>query len=520
MPTQQSSQDARAQTRQPLDTRSIVLFYLVVGLGAVLWKEEWRAVALQWWWASLTIVLLLLVFLFLPYTRRWLQKTGTPGRAALLVFVVMPSLLALVSLFVFLLPRYQFYVLRSLYLVVVILFPGVMFYLFIANRKTSLLNEFVANLDRLGLVATQRTGTQSSYRESQSVAVLSGRRRFESYRRKFEAIYGTVPLEMWLRALEGTDSDSGSADSPPGASAPPRIEKVLTVETTIPVAIATLLIALGWLLTLPLMRLQSSMPAWIEALTPVDSPVQFAFLGAYFFSLQMLFRRYVLRDLRPSAYVAISMRIILAVIGTWVVTGAPGVMGLKASPSTFLVVGFTIGVFPPVVWQFVESAFKKITGAGFLLPSLRSQLPISDLDGLTVWHEARLEEEGIENIPNMATADVVELMVQTRLPPDRIIDWVDQAILYTNLGPEEGKDARSSPRRRLRAHGIRTASSLQVAYQNSAPGPDREAFESILSPPVGDGDRSPMRALAETLATNPNSELVRAWKGLAEKRAL
>jgi hypothetical protein len=170
-----------------------------------------------------------------------------------------------------------------------------------------------------------------------------------------------------------------------------------------------------------------------------------------------------------------------------------------------------------VVWQFVQSAFKRITGAGFFLPSLRSQLPISDLDGLTVWHEARLEEEGIENIPNMATADIVELMVQTRLPAEQIIDWVDQAILYTNLGPAQEKDA-GSARQKLRAQGVRTASSLQVSYEKCAPGSDREAFEKVLSSTDGSAVRSPMRSLVDTVTTNSNLGLIRAWKGLTDRR--
>jgi hypothetical protein len=49
---------------------------------------------------------------------------------------------------------------------------------------------------------------------------------------------------------------------------------------------------------------------------------------------------------------------------------------------------------------------------------MMSRLPLSDLDGLTVWHEARLEEEDIENIPNMANADLVELLLNTRLSPE------------------------------------------------------------------------------------------------------
>jgi hypothetical protein len=89
------------------------------------------------------------------------------------------------------------------------------------------------------------------------------------------------------------------------------------------------------------------------------------------------------------------------------------------------------------------------------LPSLTTQLALSDLDGLTVWHEARLQEEAIETIPNMVMADVVDLMLYTRLPPDRIIDWVDQAILYTHLGPmPEDDPANNVLGRPLRAHGI------------------------------------------------------------------
>src|SRR6185369_5809264 len=60
-------------------------------------------------------------------------------------------------------------------------------------------------------------------------------------------------------------------------------------------------------------------PKWLGAFTPESTPVHFAFLGAYFFCLQMLFRRYVRRDLRASAYVAVALRIILAIIGIWVV---------------------------------------------------------------------------------------------------------------------------------------------------------------------------------------------------------
>jgi hypothetical protein len=162
-----------------------------------------------------------------------------------------------------------------------------------------------------------------------------------------------------------------------------------------------------------------------------------------------------------------------------------------------------------VAWQIVQAAVKRFTGAALLLPSLQAQLPISDLDGLTVWHEARLEEEDVENIPNMATVDLVDLMIDTRFPAERIIDWVDQAILYTHLGPEKPQANQPTRREILRAHGIRTASGLVEAFHRSKQSPER-GFEKILD---AEG-RSPMRSLIDALGTNPNLKLVQVWRGI------
>jgi uncharacterized membrane protein len=281
-------------------------------------------------------------------------------------------------------------------------------------------------------------------------------------------------------------------------------------ETPFPVVLAIVLIAVGWLFTFPLVDtdrdLIDQLPLSIDP--EKKRAVQFAFLGAYFFSLQMLFRRYVRRDLRTTAYVAVSVRIILAFIGTWVVVEAVKELEPNTTENALSVLGFSIGVFPRVAWQVLLAATKKFSGAAKAVPSLETKLPISDLDGLTVWHETRLEEEDIENIPNMATADIVELMVNTRFPPDRIVDWVDQAILYTYLGPELKEDTDESPRRKLRLHGIRTAHSLVKAYEESRTRGDQAELERLL-----DGTaRSPIRSLVDTVATNPNLELIRTWR--------
>jgi hypothetical protein len=239
----------------------------------------------------------------------------------------------------------------------------------------------------------------------------------------------------------------------------------------------------------------------------------------------MLFRRYLRRDLHPGAYTSVTLRIILAVIGTWVAVevlyplSQANVAATQTSPApdslayqSLLYVGFAIGVFPSVVWQMLATTGKRF-GAFLRLPSMRNELPLSDLDGLTIWHEARFEEEDIENIPNLATADVVELLLHTRIPPDRIVDWLDQAILYTALGAELPK----SPKRAvLRAQGIRNAVGLMEAYRKSILRDDTDAFEKLLP---GSG-RSVIRTLVDTVDTNPNLRLVEAWRGMPKRSQL
>jgi hypothetical protein len=46
---------------------------------------------------------------------------------------------------------------------------------------------------------------------------------------------------------------------------------------------------------------------------------------------------------------------------------------------------------------------------------MTARFPLSDLDGLTVWDQARLLEEGIEDVHALATANLVDLLLGTRV---------------------------------------------------------------------------------------------------------
>lgn len=150
------------------------------------------------------------------------------------------------------------------------------------------------------------------------------------------------------------------------------------------------------------------------------------------------------------------------------------------------------------------------------MPSLRQLYPLSDLDGLNVWYEARLLEEGIEDMQNLATCNLVDVMLHTRIPVERLVDWIDQSMLYLHLGkpPQSGE----CPRDQLRRYGIRTATDLADAFRPLQPGADEAEriakLEQLLTP--GPEAPSVLRTVLATLQNEPNLPYVRAWRTAGE----
>ncbi len=99
---------------------------------------------------------------------------------------------------------------------------------------------------------------------------------------------------------------------------------------------------------------------------------------------------------------------------------------------------------------------------------IKAETSLEELEGINIYHRAQLLEEGIENIENLAHHDLIDLMLQTRIPLPRLVDWVDQAIFHLHI---EATDAGSQMSEKnelwktLRDYGIRTASDLIRAYE-------------------------------------------------------
>jgi hypothetical protein len=314
---------------------------------------------------------------------------------------------------------------RAAFVYIAAVLPASLFVLFIATRRESLFNSYTANLDRLGLLRKRQLRVSSATNQHLTVEDnLRLTRRVKSYLDRFSAVYGSLPdatVTEFLNSVKSEETGSVRAGDVTG-----EIFSSFDLKTILPVFGASALIALGWMMVLPpypateptaafaTMEQQYGRDAWFlwEA-EPVLVPVSFAFLGAYFFSIQMLVKRFMRRDLGPNAYNAVSMRIILATLGVWV--ACQWFRPVQGSDhGTLFVLSFAVGAFPLIVWQLVANALKKLPGVTIALPNLEGTQPLAKIDGLSVWHEARLDEEDIENVPNLATADIVDLMLIRR----------------------------------------------------------------------------------------------------------
>lgn len=397
------------------------------------------------------------------------------------------------------------------------LLPGWLYIQFVAVKGRSLWDEYVLNLHRLhadDVELLPEPPEGSSYHRSWAAARPAvgahrsgtGRGQANLYELKFQGLYGAAPKD-----------GSGTGGS----------EARIHGENLLPVLVHTLLLAAGWTMVFqpPVVFGVALLPAGfaastLEAILP-DEPLRFAFAGAYFYILQMLVRRYFQDDLKTSAYINATVRVVVTalLVATIHVVWPADWTGKEAT-------AFLIGVFPQLGLQALRSlvAFPLRR----MVPSLRTLYPLSALDGMNIWYESRLLEEGIEDVQNLATANVVDVMLRTRIPVDRLVDWIDQAHLYLHLWPERppepaGGGRRERRKRRvgditdsesrdtLRRHGIRTATDLENVFDPEAD--DAEFLEQHrwLLNPEGSGP-SVTETIYRVLEDEPNLHHVRSWK--------
>ena len=305
---------------------------------------------------------------------------------------------------------------QTVFIVTVTLLPGLLFFLFNRYRLSTLEDEF----------------TRQIFRLDRSIRT----------RGALNAKYGHLMDEAYGRHSR---QHGRSRRHQPG--------------TRLPVIIATVIFALGWIVVLLNAEVEVVLvrDGLRSLLAPWQSPTAFAFLGAYVFLLQAALRAYlprgseaeVLQLCGPPRDRRGRLRLGLGSHGPFGRHDRASGDGLRGRPRSRHL---------PAPAARVSSQHRD--------QLLVEKHPLTELEGVDIYDRTRLEQEGVTNVEALAHSNLVELMLQTRIPTGRLVDWTDQAQLYLHLpkGKENGEDGGAEDcRSKLQANGIRTASDLILA---------------------------------------------------------
>jgi hypothetical protein len=240
------------------------------------------------------------------------------------------------------------------------------------------------------------------------------------------------------------------------------------VEYLLCVSVLTVLLTAGWHLVLYPMGSLGLAQLVVNGVSVRDfamyvvgnlNVISLGFLGAYLYSLGVLVRRFFAYDLYPSAFLQMIYRLIIVFVISLVLTVLLPIAtvllpepvkvalthplpGLPAAPnggtpidgSTALAcaLAFFFGIWTPSFYLWLP---RLISSLPFAIDKDGSpQASVSQLEGVDLWVEGRLNEEGIETVQAMATAAIERLVRRTYFTTARIVCWVDQALLYMHAG--------------------------------------------------------------------------------------
>ena len=214
--------------------------------------------------------------------------------------------------------------------------------------------------------------------------------------------------------------------------------------------------------------------------TNATLPVVITFVGAYLFNMGLIVRRLYLYDLNDNLFWGCMNRLLLSIgVAICLSVAFPDQkqnMTLVYFATPFILNKVLVGILHAATAQ-LGKLFNRV-GQQTDMPELQQ------ISGINIWKEYRLEEEGIEEVQNLATADVIELAVKTHYNLRTLIDWIDQAIVLTRFGGKTQK---------LKDAGV-NVSAVELAWQSP---------ENHADPAVG-------ARLAEVLEMKPeilNSQL-------------
>ena len=255
---------------------------------------------------------------------------------------------------------------------------------------------------------------------------------------------------------------------------------------------------------------------FFQLLVPTPNAATMAFLGAYFFGVYLILRCYFRGDLRPKIYNQITARLVTVVVLAYLLNV---IFANDTDGGRYLwMLSFLAGVVPTTVLQRIGRLPSSLAGrstktaglGGAFAQAFATPRPLTQIDGIDLQESSRLESEGIADVTSLAKADLVSVMINTRLPVERLIDWIDQAVLVLLL--DNGKDDGLNPRIvRLRAVGVRTASGVLAMAGRSADDPGRVMVAGIVATKTVGEDSMTLDQLAMEIEHEPAMGRILQW---------
>jgi len=106
------------------------------------------------------------------------------------------------------------------------------------------------------------------------------------------------------------------------------------------------------------------------------------------------------------------------------------------------------GMFPQRLLSYLMRRYQAFVSSESVTDK---SLSLYNIEGISIYHKERLEEIGIDNAQNLATASLTQLIAETPYDARQLLDWIGQAKLVCYVKDDI---------HRLRAIGIRSVFDL------------------------------------------------------------